>query len=158
MSLMSGVFQENGFGWVKGARFSRRALCATLSFAVLNASLAPVYGIPGSSQSHETVVREDRVKENKHSQRATQGVSQAAFEEAGRNSTPTPKAAAPMGYGAWALKGLGSASNLAFEGSKGLVGLLSRGVSVCPQKPRGSSGSGSRYPSCHRQCYQTSDR
>ncbi|MGL5720376.1 MAG: hypothetical protein ACRCYP_06255, partial [Alphaproteobacteria bacterium] len=132
---MSGVFQENGFGWVKGERFSRKALCATLSFAVLNASLAPVYGMPGSSQGHETVVREDRVKENKHSQRATQGVSQTAFEEAGRNSTPTPKAAAPMSYGAWVLKGLESASNLAFEGSKGLVGLVARGISYALKNP-----------------------
>ncbi|MGL4825057.1 MAG: hypothetical protein ACRC4G_02535, partial [Alphaproteobacteria bacterium] len=91
--------------------------------------------MPGSSQGHETVVREDRVKENKHSQRATQGVSQAAFEEACRSSAPTPKASAPMGYGAWVLKGLESASNLAFEGSKGLAGLFSRGVSYALKNP-----------------------
>ncbi|MGL4426788.1 MAG: hypothetical protein ACRCUQ_03440 [Alphaproteobacteria bacterium] len=132
---MGAMFQENGFGWVKGARFSRRVLCATLSFAVLNMSLAPVYGMPGSSQGHETVIREDRVKENKHSQRAAQGVFQAAFEEAGRSSAFTPKAAAPMGYGAWVLKGLESASKLAFEGSKGLAGLFSRGVSYALKNP-----------------------
>ncbi len=53
---MGAMFQENGFGWVKGARFSRRVLCATLSFAVLNMSLAPVYGLPEAFQTdqHET--------------------------------------------------------------------------------------------------------
>lgn len=46
---MGGVFQAKGFG--KGLKLGRKALCATLSFAVLNASLAPVYAMPESLRS-----------------------------------------------------------------------------------------------------------
>ncbi|MGL4371519.1 MAG: hypothetical protein ACRCTK_02560 [Alphaproteobacteria bacterium] len=136
---MSGaMFQGNGFGW--GAKLGRKALCATLSFAVLHASLVPVYGMPGSSQGHEAVVRGERVHKarsasTKGSQKAIRVVSQEVFEEAGENSAPVTRGAAPMSYGTWALKGLKSAADLAFAGSKSLVNLIARGIAYALKNP-----------------------
>lgn len=132
------MFQGNSFGGC--ARLGRKVLCATLSFAVLHASLAPVYGMPGSSQGHEAVVRGERVHKarsasTKGSQKAVRVVSQEIFEEAGENSAPVTRAVAPMGYSTWALKGLKSAADLAFAGSKSLVNLIARGIAYALKNP-----------------------
>ncbi|MGL5784279.1 MAG: hypothetical protein ACRCYZ_02230, partial [Alphaproteobacteria bacterium] len=111
------MFQENSFNF---GTITRKALCATLSFAVLNASLASVYAMPVSSQSSEAIISEDSVRAPKRSQEVAQVVSQAA---------------APMRYPAWMLKNLENVADLAFEGSKGLVGLVARGISYAIKHP-----------------------
>ncbi|MGL4426708.1 MAG: hypothetical protein ACRCUQ_03025 [Alphaproteobacteria bacterium] len=136
------TFQENGFA--RSARLGRKALCATLSFAVLNASLAPVYGMSGSDQGYKTLISGDG-PESKMRPQAPKAPDrmriQGVFEENDQKAAPIPSspaikvAPAPVGYGAWMLKGLESIADIAFAGSKGLVSLFSRGVSYALKNP-----------------------
>jgi hypothetical protein len=139
---MSTIFQDNSMGFGKAARLGRKALCATLSFAVLNASLAPVMAMSGSTQGYEGVVLGDTPESKKHPQAPkapdrgkVQVVFEEGFEEAVSLQATASKAAVPMGYGAWMLKGLESGAGLVFAGSKGLLGLVSRGVSYSLKNP-----------------------
>ncbi|MGL4427059.1 MAG: hypothetical protein ACRCUQ_04825 [Alphaproteobacteria bacterium] len=125
------MFQENGF--VKGLKLGRKALCAILSFAVLNASLAPVMAMPESSQGYDPGSEMcpkvlDRI--------AAEAVFQGDYEEAVPLPSPAPKAASThIGYASWMLQGLESIADITFAASKGLLSLVSRSVSYALKNP-----------------------
>jgi hypothetical protein len=130
-----------GFGWVARQQGpAKKVLCTTLSIALLNASLSPVYGMPRRHQANEaadvSTMRTDALKHTKKtskknhhkpSQEETQETLQETLSEAvqPRKSTQAkPEKASDYGISGYVSSFL-----------KGVVNLVSRGISYILNHP-----------------------